>query len=354
MTPILIRDASRFGAISAILFLQFSALVFAAPAKVETYNELVNAIREVRAASQQRIEQAVSQEKVREAWETGKLIDEHILLHKERAEYGEQVLKRLSEDMGVSRTELSFMLQFARAYPIFSHAKKLSWSDYRDLLVINDSGQRESLADQAVKENWSRGKLRREIKKLKSGAATVFQDEKLLDAKPGTPGTYRVLKATVGEYKGELVLDLGFSNFFKPEKIPGVKEGSIVAVSHDSKGGYKLSAIGFGPEALFTYRADVVEVIDGDTIKVSIPLGFGFTTVQKLRLRGLDAPEIESAEGKEAKAFVEAMLSKTKEPLLIKTHKSDKYDRYLADVWIDNQYLNQALLDQGLAISFNE
>ena len=41
--------------------------------QVATYDQLVRAIRQVRAASRTRIEQAVEQEKVREAWETGKL-----------------------------------------------------------------------------------------------------------------------------------------------------------------------------------------------------------------------------------------------------------------------------------------
>ncbi|MEK7118662.1 MAG: hypothetical protein AAB869_03550, partial [Patescibacteria group bacterium] len=36
---------------------------------------------------------------------------------------------------------------------------------------------------------------------------------------------------------------------------------------------------------------------------------FGFNTVQKLRLRGLDAPEIISSEGKEAKAFLESVIA---------------------------------------------
>lgn len=47
--------------------------------EVQTYEQLLHAIRGVRAASQQRIEQTVDQEKVREAWETGKLVDSHRL-----------------------------------------------------------------------------------------------------------------------------------------------------------------------------------------------------------------------------------------------------------------------------------
>ena len=41
--------------------------------QVATYDQLVHAIREVQSASQERIEQAAEAEKVREAWETGKL-----------------------------------------------------------------------------------------------------------------------------------------------------------------------------------------------------------------------------------------------------------------------------------------
>ena len=37
-------------------------------------------------------------------------------------------------------------------------------------------------------------------------------------------------------------------------------------------------------------------------------------------------------------------------PCLIKTIKSDKYDRYLADLWVDGTYVNQKLVEQGLAV----
>ena len=61
-----------------------------------TYDELLASIRKVRQESEARVQAAVEQEKVRESWETGKLIDEHILLRKERAEYGKQVIIKLA------------------------------------------------------------------------------------------------------------------------------------------------------------------------------------------------------------------------------------------------------------------
>jgi len=194
--------------------------------------------------------------------------------------------------------------------------------------------------------------VRKEIRNVTKGGKAVPAE--VLTAQPGTPGTYRVLKATVGEYKGELVLDLGFSCYFRPEKGLGFREGDIVTLEK-----VKLEKSRAGAEALYTYQADVVEVIDGDTLKASIPLGFGFTTLQKLRLRGLDAPEIESAEGKEAKAFLESRFRKSKASILIRTTRSDKYDRYLADVYITdtegNQvFLNNLLLESGLAVRMGE
>jgi endonuclease YncB( thermonuclease family) len=342
----------------------------AALSKVETYDQLVAAIREVRTESQKRVAQAVAQEKVREAWETGKLIDEHILLHQERAEYGKQVLLKLAKDLGVSDTELGYMLRFARAYPIAPAPGKLSWAHYRELLSLNDSKEREQMTKQAESHHWSQKKLRREIKKLKVPAGAPLPAEVPLEARPGIPGTYRVLKATAGEFTGALVLDLGFSNYFKPENTTGLQEGDIVTFE---KG--KLQKSQAGEEALYTYPVDVIEVIDGDTLKAAVPLGFGFTTVQKLRLRGLDAPEIVSTDGQEAKAFLEERLLKAKTPVLIRTVKSDKYDRYLADVWValvPNEqerlrqepavpvradsyiYVNQELLDEGLAVRFEE
>ena len=62
-----------------LLAFTFSIPAFPVPpalSDVQTYDQLVHAIREARAASEKRIEQAVEEEKVREAWEIGKLIDE--------------------------------------------------------------------------------------------------------------------------------------------------------------------------------------------------------------------------------------------------------------------------------------
>lgn len=330
---------------------------------VESYDDLVRAIRKVRSETQQRIEQAVEQEKVREAWETGKLIDTHVLKHQNRAEYGEQVLKRLSDDLGTSHTELKYMLQFARVYPIGPPADQLSWSHYRELLSLNDSKEREEVAGQAAREGWGRDRVREEVRRRQAARRPAEPREPaqtILTAEPGKPGTYRIVKAGFGTYQNQTVADLGFSNYYRPRGRFPFKEGEFVT----EKKGKPVKLKDAQEKDLFTFRAHVIKVIDGDTFAAVLELGFGFTTVQTLRLRALDAPEIESAEGREAKEFLASVIASLpatslggrakQSPILIRTHRSDKYDRYLADVFVNGEYVNQKLVEQGLAVPVSE
>ncbi|MFH1799844.1 MAG: DUF1016 N-terminal domain-containing protein [Candidatus Omnitrophota bacterium] len=347
-------------------------------AQVQTYDQLVAAIRQARAASQARVEQAAQQEKVRECWEIGKLIDEHVLQHKERADYGKQVILRLAADLGMSESELHRMLEFYRAYPIVAAPRELSWAHYRELLSVNDPAERAELEEKAAKENWTQDQTREEIKKRKAakqGAPAPVQ-EAPLTAQPGKPGTYRMVKAAAGPETGKGVIDLGFSNYYRTSRDLRFKEGAIIEVIPAFPGGasapsdlIKLSKR--TSEDLYTYRAWVSRVLDGDTIEAVVDLGFGFTTTQTLRLRGIDAPELVSKEGKEAKEFLEQKLRSTEaekqerslplasglsaSPVLIRTLKSDKYDRYLADLFVTDkkgktQYVNNRLLEEGHAV----
>ena len=189
----------------------FSHVALAAPEvlrDVSTYDQLVKAIRQARAVS----ELHVKQEKVRLAWETGKLINEHILKNAERADYGKQVILRLTRDLETSQTDLYYMLEFARSYPNFPEPGELSWNDYRELLALNDSGEREQLAAQAKKGKWDLNRIRQEIHRINASKSDKNFPEHVLHASPGKVGVYRIVKATVGPYEGQLALDLGFSN----------------------------------------------------------------------------------------------------------------------------------------------
>lgn len=106
------------------------------------------------------------------------------------------------------------------------------------------------------------------------------------------------------------------------------------------------------------YVAEVVKVIDGDTIKVNIAhihplIGDGIS----VRLAGIDTPEIHSldpslrARAEKAKAFTEAALQRGTH-ILLKDMRRGKYFRIVADVLIDGENLADKLLSEGLALPY--
>lgn len=109
----------------------------------------------------------------------------------------------------------------------------------------------------------------------------------------------------------------------------------------------------------YTYAATLIRVIDGDTVDVTIDVGFHLTTVQRLRLLGINAPEMHGPShvaGISAKAWlIEALDGKT---LYVRTHKSDVFGRWLAELLAVSEdgseiNINQAMLDAGQAVAFN-
>lgn len=115
----------------------------------------------------------------------------------------------------------------------------------------------------------------------------------------------------------------------------------------------------------YVYNAELVRVIDGDTVrfKLSKEFDFGFHIKHNsvyegnFRLFGINTPEIrgeERPEGLRSKAIVEDILTQAKE-IKVKTYKPDKYGRWLADIYVVNSHnsqvylLNQYLVDNGYA-----
>lgn len=102
----------------------------------------------------------------------------------------------------------------------------------------------------------------------------------------------------------------------------------------------------------YRYRIQLVRVIDGDTIVADIDLGFYARIRTNLRLYGINCPEINTPEGKEAKAFTLNSLTWRSPVLTAETIKADKYgNRWDAVVWLgDGTSLNQLLVDKGHAV----
>ena len=98
-------------------------------------------------------------------------------------------------------------------------------------------------------------------------------------------------------------------------------------------------------------------------LAVILDLGFKTFHREKLRLRAIDAPELETAQGAKSSAALKKILKNTPF-LVVKTSSVDVYGRYVCDVFLPENsaetnaqkvadsgiFLNQLLLDKGLVV----
>lgn len=105
---------------------------------------------------------------------------------------------------------------------------------------------------------------------------------------------------------------------------------------------------------------EINKVVDGDTVDITIDLGFSLTTKQRVRLNGIDTPEsitkdeYEKKFGLEAKKFIADWFAAGKD-LKVRTEKDDKYGRILGEFFVDgeNETLNEKLIRLGYAWSYD-
>lgn len=215
------------------------------------------------------------------------------------------LLAHLARDLGLDSSVLYRALQFYRIFPDGLSDRpevvELSWSAHSELLPIKDEDERAFYMKRAYEKGWSVRALRRAIR----------------------------------------------SNLFEAQKQNGTKAPAVL--------------LDRPSEATHNYAAVVERVIDGDTLEARIDLGFDTWRVERIRLRGIDAPEMNTPQGKRSKAFVEQALKRT-EKIVVHTYKTDVYARYVADVFYqagveekdeiftEGRFLNQEILDSGMGV----
>ena len=108
---------------------------------------------------------------------------------------------------------------------------------------------------------------------------------------------------------------------------------------------------------MYEYKAIVISVYDADTITVNIDLGFGIWTFkQKVRLYGIDAPEMrgpERADGIESRDWLREKILDKKIVLKTKKDKTGKFGRWIGDVYLPGEEisLNEQMVRNGLAVA---
>ncbi len=81
-----------------------------------------------------------------------------------------------------------------------------------------------------------------------------------------------------------------------------------------------------------------VQVVDGDTFRYG---------AERVRLRGIDTPELNEPGGQEATLRLEELLHSGQ--VRIVPHGRDVYDRLVADVFVDGRNVAEMLAQEGYA-----
>lgn len=97
----------------------------------------------------------------------------------------------------------------------------------------------------------------------------------------------------------------------------------------------------------YRYRCDLVRVIDADTLVLRVDLGFHCAITIPVRIHGVDAPELRTTAGDEAKAFVVRLLE-LNPVLVIESYKDQQtFARWVADVYVGDKLLADILRETG-------
>ena len=112
------------------------------------------------------------------------------------------------------------------------------------------------------------------------------------------------------------------------------------------------------------YEAKMINVIDGDTIDMYVNLGMGQFTNARIRLLGIDAPEMfgvkkinpEYTKGLQARISVVLWFETPQETYYLNAEHKGIYGRWLGEIWrgVGEQSLNDWLKDKYYGSAFWE
>jgi predicted nuclease of restriction endonuclease-like (RecB) superfamily len=176
------------------------------------YNQLLANIGLTITAARSNAIKTINAQLVKANWEIGRHIVEFEQQGNERAEYGSELLARLSKDLqqnygkGFGRRNVLDMRRFYVAYQKWQTVSaKLSWSHYVALVGITDDTSRKFYEKQCVSENWSVRELERQINTSLFERLSLSKDKKgiLQLAKKG-----HVITSISDTIKNPYILDL--------------------------------------------------------------------------------------------------------------------------------------------------
>ena len=139
-------------------------------AKKDNEQTLVKDIKDLINSSQDRAIRAIDNERVLLYWNIGKRIIEELQQGQDRADYGKEIIKNLSNDLqpdfgsGYSIRQLELMRQFYKTFPITNALhSQLNWSQYKLLIRLDTQDKRDFYIAETTKNKWTGRELERQI-----------------------------------------------------------------------------------------------------------------------------------------------------------------------------------------------
>ena len=115
---------------------------------------------------------------------------------------------------------------------------------------------------------------------------------------------------------------------------------------------------------MYEYKAKLIKVVDGDTVDAMIDCGFSVFRKERIRLYGINTPEVRTKDKEEkkrgfaAKARLQELIKEGKNEFIVETRidKKGKYGRLLGTLRNGNidkeRSYNEILLDEGHAAEY--
>jgi len=132
--------------------------------------ELLQSIHSIITSAKERAIRSVDNERVLMYWQIGRVIFEEEQAGKERADYGQFLIKSISLEFqpqfgtGFSVRQLERYRQFYRMFPIASALRtQFSWTHYKTLLSIDNQDKRAFYIAESEKNNWTARQLERQV-----------------------------------------------------------------------------------------------------------------------------------------------------------------------------------------------
>lgn len=137
---------------------------------MQVREELIRQIHSIISSSKERAIRSVDTERMLMYWQIGRVIFEEEQEGKDRAGYGQFLLKSISEEFqpefgsGFSVRQLEMNRQFYRTFPNSNALRsQFSWTHYRTLIRIENQEKRDFYIAEAEKNNWTARQLERQV-----------------------------------------------------------------------------------------------------------------------------------------------------------------------------------------------